>query len=188
MDVATADDADVAAAGASAAELSLPTPTPWTPEGEETLAQLLAWLPPPQALLLRWDAQRWAHESAAAGAPPHSSGALLQALRGVFPFAQPRREPLSGLHISLPASPVTMRAAWSWREQVRDMRAHAWSSYVRAAYPADELRPLSCNGRDWRSRERGTLDDVLGGYALTLVDALDRCVCGGWGCVHADWR
>ena len=28
-------------------------------------------------------------------------------------------------------------------------------------------------GRDWRKRERGTLDDPLGGYALTLVDSLD---------------
>jgi len=29
------------------------------------------------------------------------------------------------------------------------------------------------SGRDWRKRERGTLDDPLGGYALTLVDSLD---------------
>lgn len=31
----------------------------------------------------------------------------------------------------------------------------------------------SPSGRDWRKRERGTLDDPLGGYALTLVDSLD---------------
>ena len=31
----------------------------------------------------------------------------------------------------------------------------------------------SYTGRDWEKRERGTLDDSLGGYALTLVDALD---------------
>ena len=28
-------------------------------------------------------------------------------------------------------------------------------------------------GRDWEKRERGTLDDNLGGYALTLIDSLD---------------
>ena len=28
-------------------------------------------------------------------------------------------------------------------------------------------------GRDWEKRERGTLDDTLGGYSLTLIDSLD---------------
>ena len=50
---------------------------------------------------------------------------------------------------------------------------HAYGSYMEHAYPLDELMPLSCKGRDWRHRDRGTLDDPLGGYALTLVDSLD---------------
>jgi hypothetical protein len=29
------------------------------------------------------------------------------------------------------------------------------------------------SGRDWEVRERGTLDDTLGGYSLTLIDSLD---------------
>ncbi|GMF43156.1 unnamed protein product [Phytophthora fragariaefolia] len=41
------------------------------------------------------------------------------------------------------------------------------------AYPWDELKPLSCAGRRWDRRERGDLDDVLGGFSLTLVDSLD---------------
>ncbi|GMF24958.1 unnamed protein product [Phytophthora lilii] len=41
------------------------------------------------------------------------------------------------------------------------------------AYPWDELKPLSCSGRRWDRRERGDLDDVLGGFSLTLVDSLD---------------
>jgi ER degradation enhancer, mannosidase alpha-like 3 len=52
------------------------------------------------------------------------------------------------------------------------MLKHAYSSYMQQAYPADELKPLSCEGRFWNQRERGTLDDCLGGYALTLVDSL----------------
>jgi hypothetical protein len=49
---------------------------------------------------------------------------------------------------------------------------HAFDHYMRFAYPDDELKPLSCVGRRWDKRERGTLDDSLGGYALTLVDSL----------------
>ena len=51
---------------------------------------------------------------------------------------------------------------------------------MRHAFPRDELRPLSCAGhvraarRDsCLSRSRGAPQDTLGGYALTLVDALD---------------
>lgn len=50
---------------------------------------------------------------------------------------------------------------------------HAYGSYMTHAYPLDELKPLSCVGRRWDRRERGTLDDTLGGFALTLVDSLD---------------
>jgi hypothetical protein len=72
------------------------------------------------------------------------------------------------------------------RDEARAMFDHAYGSYMTHAYPLDELKPLSCAGRDWRKRDRGTLDDPLGGYALTLVDTLDmlavlgdydRCVC-----------
>ncbi|CAN0003999.1 unnamed protein product, partial [Ectocarpus sp. 12 AP-2014] len=33
--------------------------------------------------------------------------------------------------------------------------------------------PLSCKGRGWQRRTRGTIDDALGGYALTMIDSLD---------------
>ncbi len=60
------------------------------------------------------------------------------------------------------------------RERVRAMFHHAFDNYMQLAFPADELKPLSCTPRD-REREapRGALDDVLGGYALTLVDSMD---------------
>jgi len=54
------------------------------------------------------------------------------------------------------------------REKAREMFIHAYDNYMQHAYPADELKPLSCTGR-WRTPpgdkdNRGTLDDSLGGY------------------------
>ena len=48
------------------------------------------------------------------------------------------------------------------REEVRSMFNHAYSSYLRYAYPYDELRSLSCDGFD-----------TWGSFSLTLIDALD---------------
>jgi len=49
-----------------------------------------------------------------------------------------------------------------YREEVRSMFQHAYDSYLRHAFPFDELRPLSCDGMD-----------TWGSYSLTLIDALD---------------
>ncbi|KRT85196.1 glycoside hydrolase, partial [Oryctes borbonicus] len=49
-----------------------------------------------------------------------------------------------------------------FREEVREMFYHAYNSYLKYAYPYDELRPLSCDGVD-----------TYGSYSLTLIDALD---------------
>lgn len=42
------------------------------------------------------------------------------------------------------------------------MFSHAYDSYLKYAFPYDELRPLSCDGVD-----------TWGSYSLTLIDALD---------------
>ena len=57
------------------------------------------------------------------------------------------------------------------------MFAHAYDSYMKYAYPADELMPLSCKGR-YRGVEanRGDVDDALGNFSLTLIDTLDTLV------------
>ena len=65
------------------------------------------------------------------------------------------------------------------RERTREFFHHGFGAYMEHAYPWDELRPLSCDGRRWDRRERGTLDDALGGYATTLVDALSTMVAMG---------
>lgn len=49
-----------------------------------------------------------------------------------------------------------------FREEVRQMFSHAYDSYLKYAFPYDELRPLSCDGVD-----------TWGSYSLTLIDALD---------------
>jgi len=42
------------------------------------------------------------------------------------------------------------------------------------AFPADEIKPLSCEPRYRHAGpSRGDLDDVLGRFALTLVDSAD---------------
>ncbi|VDN99007.1 unnamed protein product [Rodentolepis nana] len=51
---------------------------------------------------------------------------------------------------------------------------HAYTNYMNYAYPADELMPLSCKGR-YRGVEppRGTVDEALGNFSLSLIDSLD---------------
>ncbi|XP_067106505.1 ER degradation-enhancing alpha-mannosidase-like protein 3 isoform X2 [Osmerus mordax] len=63
------------------------------------------------------------------------------------------------------------------RDQVVEMFDHAYGSYMKYAYPADELMPLSCRGRV-RGLEpnRGDIDDSLGKFSLTLIDTLDTLV------------
>ncbi|XP_030005649.1 ER degradation-enhancing alpha-mannosidase-like protein 3 isoform X2 [Sphaeramia orbicularis] len=63
------------------------------------------------------------------------------------------------------------------RDQIIEMFDHAYGSYMKYAYPADELMPLSCKGRV-RGQEpnRGDIDDSLGKFSLTLIDTLDTLV------------
>lgn len=63
------------------------------------------------------------------------------------------------------------------RHQILEMFDHAYGSYMKYAYPADELMPLSCRGRV-RGLEpnRGDIDDALGKFSLTLIDTLDTLV------------
>ena len=57
---------------------------------------------------------------------------------------------------------------------------HGYNNYMKLAYPADELMPLSCKGR-FRDIEpnRGDIDDALGNFSLTLIDTLDSLVIFG---------
>jgi len=48
------------------------------------------------------------------------------------------------------------------RTKIHGMFTHAYDSYMKYAYPQDELLPLSCSGHD-----------TWGSYSLTLIDGLD---------------
>lgn len=68
-------------------------------------------------------------------------------------------------HVGVAASverPLSTHERVAYRNQVQDMFFHGYFHYMDHAFPHDELRPLSCSGTD-----------TLGGYMLTLVDALD---------------
>ncbi|RHY68498.1 hypothetical protein DYB38_003393 [Aphanomyces astaci] len=71
---------------------------------------------------------------------------------------------------------VTSALHWTEKqhlqEKAKEMFFHGYNSYMTHAYPWDELKPLSCEGRRWDRKERGDLDDALGGFALTLIDSL----------------
>ncbi|KAH8929213.1 glycoside hydrolase family 47 protein [Atractiella rhizophila] len=64
------------------------------------------------------------------------------------------------------------------RELTRETFNHAWKSYLRVAFPADEIRPVSCKplGPDHSDPKNIDLNDVLGDFSLTLVDTLDTFI------------
>ncbi|KAH8118447.1 alpha-mannosidase [Phellopilus nigrolimitatus] len=103
----------------------------------------------------------------------------------------------------LPSSNTVIYAhAKSWpsrrkldaREKTRDLWNHGFDSYMKHAFPLDELMPLSCTGRgpDWinpyaivssykhcskrLSSHNFANNDVSGNFSLTLIDVLDTFV------------
>lgn len=101
-----------------------------------------------------------------------SSGMMnKQQIRPQQPQLQQQQQP--------PPPPQQHRSSFSrnsteLREVVREMFHHCFDNYMRLAFPHDELKPLSCTPRSRNDPEdRGSLDDVLGDYSLTLVDSMD---------------
>ena len=75
---------------------------------------------------------------------------------------------ISSLHIGLPPLPPSRKAANI--KLIREMFIHAYDSYMYNAYPASELKPISCTP--------GTFD-LVRLPALTLIDTLDTLVIMG---------
>uniref|UniRef100_A0A0A9Y2A8 alpha-1,2-Mannosidase n=1 Tax=Lygus hesperus TaxID=30085 RepID=A0A0A9Y2A8_LYGHE len=73
--------------------------------------------------------------------------------------------------------PMSKEEQDALKEEARDMFYHAYHAYMDNAYPADELMPLSCQGR-YRGLQpsRGDIDDTMGNFSLTLIDTLDTLV------------
>lgn len=64
--------------------------------------------------------------------------------------------------------------------KIREMFDFGYSSYMKFAYPEDELDPIHCRGRgpDLTDRNNINVNDALGDYQLTLVDSLDSLAVG----------
>uniref|UniRef100_A0AC35UFL3 Alpha-1,2-Mannosidase n=1 Tax=Rhabditophanes sp. KR3021 TaxID=114890 RepID=A0AC35UFL3_9BILA len=62
------------------------------------------------------------------------------------------------------------------KNEVKEMFTHGFQSYMKYAFPDDELMPLTCGGRRRQDSNRGTIDDALGNFSLTLIDSLDSLI------------
>ncbi|CAK6435843.1 unnamed protein product [Pipistrellus nathusii] len=71
------------------------------------------------------------------------------------------------------AFPPQLRARM--RDLARGMFVFGYDNYMAHAFPQDELNPIDCGGRgpDRGDPSNLNINDVLGNYSLTLVDALD---------------
>ncbi|XP_075039847.1 ER degradation-enhancing alpha-mannosidase-like protein 1 [Mixophyes fleayi] len=69
--------------------------------------------------------------------------------------------------------PVGLRR--EMREMARSMFSFGYDNYMHYAFPEDELNPILCRGRgpDTGDPSNLNINDVLGNYSLTLIDALD---------------
>lgn len=61
------------------------------------------------------------------------------------------------------------------RKEAKDMFLHGYHGYLNNAFPMDELNPVACTGRgpDRQNPDNINVNDVLGDFSLTLIDALD---------------
>ncbi|KAF8930813.1 alpha mannosidase-like protein [Dissophora ornata] len=61
------------------------------------------------------------------------------------------------------------------RKEAKDMFLHGYHGYLNHAFPKDELNPVACTGRgpDRYNPNNINVNDVLGDFSLTLIDALD---------------
>ncbi|KAF8419628.1 glycoside hydrolase [Terfezia claveryi] len=80
-------------------------------------------------------------------------------------WSRPRRD----------GQPYTKARVKELREEVRAMFHHGWDNYMLHAFPADEIKPLTCLPQHRTPPSQPTnlgLNDVLGNYSLTLIDTL----------------
>ena len=77
-------------------------------------------------------------------------------------------------YLSSPTQAMVEETIERLRNESRDIFYHGFHSYMKHAFPEDELRPLSCGPlvRDRANPAHIELNDVLGNYSLTLVDSL----------------
>ncbi|KAG0265113.1 alpha mannosidase-like protein [Actinomortierella ambigua] len=73
------------------------------------------------------------------------------------------------------STPMTTARRLALRAESKQMFLEGYQAYLDHAFPLDELNPLACSGRgpDKKNNNNLNINDVLGDFSLTLVDALD---------------
>ncbi|XP_014246156.1 ER degradation-enhancing alpha-mannosidase-like protein 1 [Cimex lectularius] len=68
-------------------------------------------------------------------------------------------------------------------DKAKEMFYFGYDNYMKYAFPFDELNPILCagRGRDHENPTNININDILGDYCLTLVDALDTLAVIGNG-------
>ncbi|CUM66191.1 uncharacterized protein PRCAT00003849001 [Priceomyces carsonii] len=64
------------------------------------------------------------------------------------------------------------------RNQTRGLFKHAWISYINFGFPADEVRPITCEpyGHDFKNIFNTVQNDAMGNVSLTVLDNLDSLI------------
>ena len=64
------------------------------------------------------------------------------------------------------------------KNEAHDLFLHAWSSYMKYGFPADEVRPITCEpyGPDYEDNTNTARNDALGNTSLTVLDNLDTLI------------
>lgn len=84
-------------------------------------------------------------------------------LTSLIPLPTGKPKPIPAIQTTPPAEDATQRAErLTRRDKVKESFTHSWAGYKKHAWLRDEVAPIS-----------GKWKDTFGGWAATLVDALD---------------
>ncbi|RZF37279.1 hypothetical protein LSTR_LSTR005611 [Laodelphax striatellus] len=91
---------------------------------------------------------------------------------GTFNIFRPE-QPMDELEIKYGTFPEKLRLKMV--DDAREMFYFGYNNYMKHAFPMDELNPILCSGRgpDYNNPLNININDILGDYCLTLIDALD---------------
>ncbi|XP_075218379.1 ER degradation-enhancing alpha-mannosidase-like protein 1 isoform X2 [Lycorma delicatula] len=92
--------------------------------------------------------------------------------QSVFNIFRPN-EPLDELETKYGTFPEKLRLKLV--DDAKEMFYFGYNNYMKHAFPMDELNPILCSGRgpDYNNPSNININDILGDYCLTLIDALD---------------
>lgn len=83
-----------------------------------------------------------------------------------------------GLVLAAQNASFTPQHIRTLQNETKSLFNHAWQSYMKFGFPADEVRPLSCEpyGPDFNDPYNIVRNDAMGNISLTVLDNLDTLV------------